>query len=124
MAKVSKKGLITPKYGGKAKIAITLTSGRKLTLTVKVTDPLAPKKLTIKQGKKATLKVGGKLKLAVRYKPVNARTKLTWKTSNRKVATVTSKGVVKAKKAGTAKITVTAANGKKATIKIIVKKKK
>ena len=48
-----------------------------------------------------------------------------WKSSNTKVATVTSKGVVKAKKAGTVTITATAkdGSGKKATCKVTVKKK-
>ena len=55
--------------------------------------------------------------------PKKAKSKLTWTTSNKKVATVSSKGVVKAKKVGKAKITVTTANGKKATITITVKKK-
>lgn len=48
-----------------------------------------------------------------------------WKSSNNKVATVSKKGKVKAKKKGTAKITVTLKSGKKATctIKVSAKKK-
>ena len=38
--------------------------------------------------------------------PVTSKEKVTYSSSNKKVATVSSKGVIKAKKAGTAKITV------------------
>ena len=50
-------------------------------------------------------------------------TSFTWKSSNKAVATVSKKGVVKAKKPGTVKITVTTENGKKATIKITISAK-
>ncbi len=47
---------------------------------------------------------------------------VTFKTSNKKIVTVSKKGVVKAKKVGTAKITIKTVEGKrKATIKIKVK---
>ncbi len=45
----------------------------------------------------------------------------SWKSSNKKVATVTSKGKITGKKAGTAKITVTSGK-KKVTISVTVKK--
>ena len=67
--------------------------------------------------KSATLKVGQKLTLTL--KNANA-SKVKWSTSNRKIATVSSKGVVKAKKAG--KATITAKYGsKKFTCKVTVK---
>ncbi len=54
----------------------------------------------------ATMLAGNSLKLkASKVSPANASKSVTWKTSNKKLATVTSKGVVKAKKAGTVKIT-------------------
>lgn len=76
------------------------------------------KKLKLKK-KKLSIKVGAKKTLKVTVKPKKA--KLTWKSSNKKVATVTKKGVVKGKKKGTAKITVTSGK-KKATCKVTVKK--
>ena len=67
--------------------------------------------------KKATIKVGDKLKLKVK----NNKKKVKWSTSKKKVATVTKKGVVKAKSAGKAKIT--AKIGKtKLTCRVTVKK--
>lgn len=71
-------------------------------------------KLTLKQGKKATLKA------TVTPSDVKAAT-VTFTSSNKKVATVTAKGVVTAKKAGTAVITAKC-GGKKAVCKVTVKK--
>ena len=70
----------------------------------------------------ATLKVGKKLTLKAALTPTKAKTSYTWTSSNKKVATVSGKGVVKAIKPGKAKITVRTANGKKATVTITVKK--
>lgn len=47
----------------------------------------------------------------------------SWKTNNKKVATVTSKGKITGKKVGTAKITITLKSGKKAVITVKVQKK-
>lgn len=81
------------------------------------------KKLTVKT-KKVTLYKGaaagyGSTQLKVTVQPKKA--KVTYKTSNKKVATVTKKGLVKAKKAGKAKITVKAGT-KKVVVKVTVKK--
>lgn len=84
----------------------------KLTCTVKVTAPtikLNKTKVTLKKGKTQKLKVSG------------TSAKVTWKTSNKKVATV-SKGVVKAKKSGKATITAKVA-GKTLKCNVVVKKK-
>ncbi len=66
--------------------------------------------LTVKKGKKASLK----------YQLYPVKTKLTFKSSNKKVATVDKKGVVTGKKKGNTKITIKAKN-KKLTIKVKVK---
>lgn len=47
--------------------------------------------------------------------------KVTFKSSNKKVAKVTKNGVVKAVKKGKCKITVKTASGKKAVVKVTVK---
>ena len=63
--------------------------------------------------KSATLFLGGTAKIKVKNAPKKA--KITYKSSNKKIATVTKKGKVTAKKAGKAKITVTVKKGKKKT---------
>ena len=68
------------------------------------------------------LKVGDTYKILSAYEPSNAtKTKMTWKSSNTKVATVDSAGNVKAIAAGNAKITVKSESGKEAstTIKVV-----
>ncbi len=75
--------------------------------------------------KKCTLRVGKTFKLKVKGIPSKKKKRVTFKTRNKKVATVSKKGVVKGKKAG--KTTITAklrGTKKKATCKITVIKKK
>ncbi len=67
------------------------------------------------------LKVGEKIKILNAYEPNDAtKTKLTWKSSDNKVATVDNKGEVTAVSKGTAKITVTSESNKTATATITV----
>ncbi len=74
------------------------------------------KKLTVSK-KKVTLKKGKKVTIKASTLP---SAKISYKSSNKKVAAVSAKGVVKAKKVGTTVITVKA-NGLKKTVKVIVK---
>ena len=118
IAAVSSKGVVTPKAAGNAVITVKTGNGKSAKITVNVVDA---KSVKLKEGESKTLKVGKKLTLHAIVSPSKVKTKLTWSSSNKKVATVSSKGVVKAVKAGTAKITVKTSNGKKAIIKINVK---
>ena len=68
-----------------------------------------------------TLGVKQSAPLAVTVLPEGAACALTYKSSSTRVATVSKDGVVTAKAAGTATITVTTDNGKKATCKVTVK---
>ncbi len=81
------------------------------------------KKLTVKT-KKITLYKGaaagyGSVKLKVTVKPKKA--KVTYKINKKKIASVSKKGLVKAKKPGKAKITVKSGS-KKVVVKVVVKK--
>lgn len=79
----------------------------------------AVKKVTLKY-KEYVLKKGEKLRLKATVTPKSAKGKVSWKSNNRKVATVTNSGVVQAKASkGKAVITVTAGK-KRATCKITV----
>lgn len=85
----------------------------------------APTKITLSAAKKS-LTVGKKFTLKVKsVTPSNASKSVSFKTSKKSIATVTSKGVVTGKKVGTATITVTSKVNKKikATCKVTVKPK-
>lgn len=69
-----------------------------------------------------TLTAGQSQSLTATVLPADAFQNVTWTTSNKAVATVTTSGVVTARKAGKAKITVKTANGKKATVTVTVTK--
>lgn len=68
--------------------------------------------------KNFTLNVGQQKKLKVK----NTKKKVSWKSSNKSIATVSKKGVVKGKSAGTAKITAKV-SGRKLVCKVKVKAK-
>ncbi len=72
-----------------------------------------------------TLVKGKKVKLAASVVPSKASQKVTYASNKKKVATVSSTGVVTAKGTGSAKIQVKAANGKKnvVTVKVVRKEK-
>ena len=117
VAKVSKSGVITARASGKAKI--TIKSGRKKFVVTVTVPKKAP---TDMQGVPATksLKKGKSFTIKTKLLPTGAEAKVTYKYSNKKVATVNAKGKVTAKKAGTAVITVTA-GGIKQTCIVTVK---
>ena len=122
VATVSKKGVVTAK-SKTGTVTITAKaadgSGKKATCKVTVVRratsvKVAPTSVTLNAGAKKTLKAT--------VAPSNATSKkVTWKSSNTKVAKVSSKGVVTAVKAGTATITATTADGSKKVAKCKVK---
>ena len=117
VATVSTKGVVTAKKAGKATISAKIDG---ITKKCVVTVKKAPTKITL-NAKSKTLKKGKKFQIKVKLPKNTASNKITYKTSNKKVATVTSSGKVTAKKKGKATITVTTFNKKKATLKITVK---
>ena len=124
VVKVNENGVVKAgKKTGKAVITVTAADGTSRKVTVQVMKK-AVKKLAIKKGPRS-LKKGKKLKLKVQAKPGKklASDQYYWKTSSAKKATVSAKGIVKAKQKGTVKITVyaTDGSGKKASVKLQVK---
>ncbi len=117
IATVTQTGKVKAVGKGTATITVTTTSGKKA--TIKITVKIPAKKVKLSKTK-ATLKKGKSLKLRAKMTPSNSTDKLTWKTSNRKIATVNN-GKVKAKKKGRVTITVKTASGKTARCKITVK---
>lgn len=111
VATVSANGIVKAKKAGKVNITVQVGNHKQV---VKITV----KKPTMKLVKSsAKLKKGKKVTIKVKAAPVS---KVTFKSSNKKVATVSSKGVVKAKKKGTATITVKC-NGITKKFKVTVK---
>ena len=106
---------------GGGKPSQTVTTAKKTE-----TKPAASKVKVIKVGLNYStiyLTKGKSKTLKATVAPTNAANKsVTWTSSNKKIATVSSKGKVTGKKAGTATITVKAkdGSGKKATCKVVV----
>lgn len=123
VATVDENGKVTAKGVGYAEITATTTNGSKTAVCkVSVVKPvtglsISKTSLRIEVGEKATLKAT--------IKPSDATNKtVSWKSSASSVASVSSSGVVTAKKLGTATITVTTADGAfKKTCKVEVVKK-
>ena len=119
VAKVSSTGVVTPVKPGTAVVTVKTSDGSytaKCTVEVKrAVTKIALDKTT------ATVKSDSPLTLKATITPSNATDKtVKWTTSNKKVATVSSSGVVKGVGKGTATITATSENGLKATCKVTV----
>ncbi len=129
-ASVDRTGKVTVKKAGAGKtVTITATaadgSGKSASYKIKIMKS-AVKSVKVKAAK--SVKAGKKVKAKVTVKTTGkkANKKLKWTSSNTKYATVSSKGVIKTKKAGkgkTVKITAAATDGsgKKGTVKIKIK---
>ena len=129
VASVDKNGKVKGLKAGKtATITVQLASGLKKSFKVKVQKKnVATKSLkvvNVSTGKKVSSKVSLKrkqtLKLAATVSPITSKEKVKYSSSNKKVVSVSSKGVIKAKKKG--KATITVKSGKKTyRIKVTVK---
>ncbi|MBQ8135234.1 MAG: leucine-rich repeat protein [Clostridia bacterium] len=119
VASVTSAGKITAKKAGIATITATTYDGKIAKCSVTVYGPATGVKLS-----KTSVSVnkGKTYQLKATVLPTYAKNKkVTWSTSNKSVATVSSGGKVTAKKAGTATITVKTVNGKTAKCKVTVK---
>lgn len=112
-------GVVTAKSTGNVTIIAISSNGKVGTSSLTVNAQAS--KITVDVTSKV-LYIGSSFTLHGTIAPSNTTNKsVVWKTSNNKVATVTSSGVVKAINAGTATITVTTSNGKSATCIVTVK---
>lgn len=106
VAVVTSDGRIYGNGGGKAVITATTSSGAKSSVTVTVTE------LRITPGSGIRVGAGEKVSLSAAFAKKSHFSKIkSWKSSNRSVASVNSKGKVKTKRAGYVIITATAKNG-------------
>ncbi|MCH5264775.1 MAG: Ig-like domain-containing protein, partial [Lachnospiraceae bacterium] len=129
IASVSKKGKISAKKVGKAKITIKSNMNKKIKGTIKVSviNKLKKvKKITLNQNRISLVLGGGDesypLQATIQSPKKPTVKKFNWYSTNKKIATVNKNGVVTAKKAGNAKIIVTSADGQgaKATCQVTV----
>lgn len=122
VVKVSKGNLIAKKKG----IATITATYQKQKASIKVTVKPKVKSTSITLNyKKKTVTTGKSFNLKVKKVKGLSTKSVSYKTSNKKVATVTSKGKVVGKAAGRATITVTSKSNKKikAKCKVTVKRK-
>lgn len=122
VAVVSKTGKVTAKGKGKAVITATLSNGKKASCTVTVRE--IPAKRIRLNLKSITAYKGYRFTVKGRLTPGNSTDRITWRSSNTKVAVVSSKGVVRLKANGRATITARTTSGKKATLKVRVGNRK
>ena len=122
VATVSSSGLVTAKKAGTA--TVTVKTGNGKTAKVKVTVTKAKPAVTGVKLDRETIEMLGKpVTLKAKCAPETADQTVTWSTSNQKVATVSSKGVVTPKGYGTCVITAKSKNGKVAKCTVMVQKK-
>ena len=130
VAKVSRKGVVTPIKTGTVTITVKAKRGGKSAkIKVNVKDPKKPKKIEFMDLTGHYIHVGdrwdARLNMIITWPKPSLAPKYpawkSWTSSNTKVATVSSKGIVTAKKPGTVTITVVTANGKKASATMLVK---
>ena len=117
---VDKNGkLKAGKKKGSAKLTITLKSGLKKTVTVKVQKTKVKTKKIQNLTKTIVLKKGNKTTLKPVLNPLTSQQGIRYYSSKKSVARVSSKGVITAKKAGKATITVKSGSKKyKITVKV------
>ena len=123
VATVSKSGYVTGKKKGTVKITATSKKNKKAkkTIKIKVTNLKAKSVTMSKKSMSMFVTKKAALKATVKGSAGFYNQGVTWKTSNKRVATVDSKGNVVAKGVGSATITATERGGsKKATCAVKV----
>lgn len=118
IATVSSTGVVKTKASGKVTIIAETYNGKQATCTINVKK--APTKLLLNK-KTKSIKHGSAFILKAKFPSGQYSSIIKFTSSNKKIATVDSKGIVKAKKKGTATITAKTFNGKSAKCKITVK---
>jgi len=109
IATVSSSGTVTAKAVGTTTITASV-SGKKLTCKIVVVKPpikISKTSITLEEGQTHKLSISGTTKT------------VTWSSSNKSIATVSSKGTITAKTKGSVTITASV-NGKKYTCKVTV----
>ena len=118
------RGRIQKALAVMAAVAVTVTSAGVASVDAQAAT-VKPKKLTVTSSVSSkVIDVKGTTKISVKsVSPKNASRSVTYKSSNTKIASVSSKGIVKGKKTGSVTITATSKANKKvkASVKLKVK---
>lgn len=113
IVKVDKNGVITGVGIGTATITVTSFNGKSATCKVEVVKNSVPIDSIKLRPNNLTMKTGSTTQITAVIKPNNATSQtLVWTSSDSSIATVNSKGVVKAIKAGKVTITAKTKDGK------------
>lgn len=136
VATISEYGQLKARKNGIVTVTATYNDGSKKSVSCKVyVDNDKPTKIKTDRidiqhngkyitGKSVSIKKGKTAHFKAVLNPIEVTDKrVSWKSSNKKIATVNSSGTVKAKKPGKATITLTAKDGSKKTAKCKVKVK-
>jgi len=116
VASVDANGKVTGKAAGSATITVTSYNGKTRTCSVKVNTAPTAVKIT----GTAALYTGQTTTFKAAFTPTDAQGTVAWTSGNTTVAAIDANGKVTAKAAGTAVITATTYNGKKATLTVTV----
>lgn len=120
VATVTSSGKVTAKSAGTANITVKTDNGKTATCNVTVS---AKSVISVSIPSTLSMEVSETYTLTPTITPSDAVTSYTWSSDNSNVATVSQSGVVSAKNAGTANVTVKTDNGKTATCKVTVSAK-
>ena len=119
VADVSDDGVVTAFQAGSADITVSY-QGQVLTSAIKVPQEPEAIVLSASTGTLGVKETYGDLDVTML--PANSAASITWSTSNAKIATVDEDGTIVGVKTGSATITATTRNGKKAACKVTVRK--
>lgn len=126
IASVNKHGTVTGKKKGTVTISLKIPGKpNDITASVRVVSYFRTKSIKITNKPKEAMATGDRLELKTLVKPHNARfKKVIFTSSNKKVASVSKKGIVKAKKKGSTTITASVkGTAKRTSFKLKVKKR-
>lgn len=123
VVRITSKGKVTAKKAGTATITAVSKTAKNVKAKCKIRVYNQIKSIRLDTSAK-TLSIGETVTLTPIISPNNTLKKVTWKSSNAKVASVSTKGVVTAKAQGSATITVVSKDSgrKQANCRIVVTK--
>ena len=121
VAAVSSNGIVTPLKVGETTITASAADNEKLTAAciVTVTEMVEPQSISLDKENVSLPKLGATTVVNANIQPSNADDRITWTSSDEKVAKVYD-GVIVAGEVGTAEITATTSNGKTAKCTVTV----